>query len=46
MEQELEELQKKIECEILPEELNRLLSRRLELQKKLAAACRREASGK
>ncbi|HTW23044.1 MAG TPA: DNA primase [Candidatus Baltobacteraceae bacterium] len=37
-EQELAELQKKIESSATPEELNRLLARRLELQKKLAAA--------
>jgi DNA primase len=35
-EQELAELQKKIETKVAPEELNRLLTRRLDLQKKLA----------
>jgi len=40
VEQELADLQKKIESQALPEDLNRLLSRRLELQKKLAAAAK------
>jgi len=40
VEQELAELQKKIESPVQPEDLNRLLSRRLELQKKLAAAAK------
>ncbi|HTW25215.1 MAG TPA: DNA primase [Candidatus Baltobacteraceae bacterium] len=40
VEQELADLQKKIETQTPPEELNRLLSRRLELQKKLAAAAK------
>ena len=40
VEQELAELQKKIESKNAPEDLNRLLSRRLELQKKLAAAAK------
>ena len=40
VEQELAELQKKIETQTPPEDLNRLLSRRLELQKKLAAAAK------
>jgi DNA primase len=40
VEQELADLQKKIESQKLPEDLNRLLSRRLELQKKLAAAAK------
>ncbi len=40
VEQELAELQKKIESQTPPEDLNRLLSRRLELQKKLAAAAK------
>ncbi len=35
-EQELAELQKKIEAKTAPEELNRLLTRRLDLQRKLA----------
>jgi hypothetical protein len=35
-EQELAELQRKIEAKAPPEELNRLLSRRLDLQRKLA----------
>ena len=35
-EQELAELQKKIEGKAPPEELNRLLSRRLDIQRKLA----------
>ena len=35
-EQELAELQKKIEAKVPPDELNRLLSRRLDLQRKLA----------
>ena len=35
-EQELAELQKKIEAKMPPEELNRLLTRRLDLQRKLA----------
>jgi hypothetical protein len=39
VEQELADLQTKIESQKLPEDLNRLLSRRLELQRKLAAAC-------
>jgi DNA primase len=36
VEQELAELQKQIETKVAPEELNRLLTRRLDLQKKLA----------
>jgi DNA primase len=40
VEQELAELQKKIESQNAPEDLNKLLSRRLELQKKLAAAAK------
>jgi DNA primase len=40
VEQELADLQKKIESQTPPEDLNRLLSRRLELQKKLAAAAK------
>jgi hypothetical protein len=36
VEQELADLQKKIESKALPTELNRLLARRLELQKMLA----------
>lgn len=38
VEQELAELQRRIESPAVPEELARLLARRLELQKKLAAA--------
>ena len=40
VEQELAELQKKIESQNPPNDLNRLLSRRLELQKMLAAAAK------
>ena len=40
VEQELAELQRKIEAQAPVEDLNRLLARRLELQKKLAAAAK------